>query len=107
MCKIAGCAVRYLTHDAFNGLGQATVRADANHGTDYAQRFQAYLHEVQERDLTLGIAMTDAKGDRSLRPAAQANRDSTSTSRSAGGTASSSAAPRRSSPARLTSMNSW
>ncbi|CAN7624927.1 4-hydroxyphenylacetate 3-hydroxylase [Bosea sp. LjRoot90] len=76
MCKIAGCAVRYLTHDAFNGLGQATVRADANHGTDYAQRFQAFLHEVQERDLTLGIAMTDAKGDRSLRPGAQANRDS-------------------------------
>jgi 4-hydroxybutyryl-CoA dehydratase/vinylacetyl-CoA-Delta-isomerase len=75
MCKIAGCAVRYLTHDAFNGLRQAVVRADAAHGGDYAQRFAAYLQMVQERDLTLGIAMTDAKGDRSLRPGAQANRD--------------------------------
>src|SRR5690606_3683245 len=35
----------------------------------------AYLHRVQDRDLTVGIAMTDAKGDRSKRPGAQANRD--------------------------------
>lgn len=75
MCKISGCAVRYLTHDAFNGLYQATARADAQHGTDYGQRFRAFMHEVQDRDLTLGIAMTDAKGDRSKRPGAQANRD--------------------------------
>jgi 4-hydroxybutyryl-CoA dehydratase/vinylacetyl-CoA-Delta-isomerase len=31
---------------------------------------------VQDQDLTLGIAMTDAKGDRSLRPHAQTNVDS-------------------------------
>jgi len=29
VCKISGCAVRYLTHDAFNGLYQATARAVA------------------------------------------------------------------------------
>ncbi|HEV7327659.1 MAG TPA: 4-hydroxyphenylacetate 3-hydroxylase N-terminal domain-containing protein [Bosea sp. (in: a-proteobacteria)] len=76
VCKISGCAQRYLTHDAFNGILQATVRADADRGTDYTQRFLAYLHRIQDEDLTCGVAMTDAKGDRSLRPSLQANRDS-------------------------------
>jgi 4-hydroxybutyryl-CoA dehydratase/vinylacetyl-CoA-Delta-isomerase len=75
VCRESGCAQRYLTHDAVNALFQATFRADAERGTDYHQRFLAYLHDLQERDLTLGIAMTDAKGDRSKRPGAQANRD--------------------------------
>ena len=35
----------------------------------------AYLQRVQDEDLTLGIAMTDAKGDRSLRPHEQAEPD--------------------------------
>ncbi len=75
VCRISGCAQRYLVHDAFNGIFQATHRADAAHGTDYSQRFLAYMHSVQDRDLTLGIAMTDAKGDRSKRPGQQANPD--------------------------------
>jgi 4-hydroxybutyryl-CoA dehydratase/vinylacetyl-CoA-Delta-isomerase len=75
VCKTSGCAQRYLSHDALNGIFQATKRADEAHGSDYHQRFVAYLHDVQDQDLTLGIAMTDAKGDRSKRPGAQANRD--------------------------------
>ena len=75
VCKVSGCAQRYLAHDAFNGLFQATRRSDAAHGTDYHQRFLAYLHDFQDKDLTLGIAMTDAKGDRAKRPGAQANPD--------------------------------
>lgn len=75
LCKTSGCAQRYLTHDALNGIFQATHLADANHGADYSQRFAAYLQEVQNRDLTLGVAMTDAKGDRSKRPGKQANPD--------------------------------
>jgi 4-hydroxybutyryl-CoA dehydratase/vinylacetyl-CoA-Delta-isomerase len=75
VCREAGCAQRYLAHDALSALFQATRRCDEAHGTDYHPRFLAYLHDVQDRDLTLGIAMTDAKGDRSRRPAAQANRD--------------------------------
>ncbi|WP_186416999.1 4-hydroxyphenylacetate 3-hydroxylase N-terminal domain-containing protein [Bosea sp. CS1GBMeth4] len=76
VCRISGCAQRYLTHDAFNGILQATARADANHGTDYRDRFLAYMHRIQDEDLTCGVAMTDAKGDRSRRPGLQANRDS-------------------------------
>ncbi|MGY2808566.1 4-hydroxyphenylacetate 3-hydroxylase family protein [Bradyrhizobium sp. USDA 4506] len=75
VCRTSGCAQRYLTHDALNGLFQATRLTDDRHGTDYSQRFLNYLHEVQDQDLTLGIAMTDAKGDRSKRPGLQANAD--------------------------------
>jgi 4-hydroxybutyryl-CoA dehydratase/vinylacetyl-CoA-Delta-isomerase len=75
VCRTSGCAQRYLTHDAFNGIFQATKRADAAHGTDYHGRFVSYMHEAQDRDLTLGVAMTDAKGDRSRRPGQQANPD--------------------------------
>ena len=75
VCKVSGCAQRYLTHDALNGIFQATYMADANHGTDLHQRFLNYLHKVQDEDLTLGVAMTDAKGDRSKKPGEQSNRD--------------------------------
>ena len=75
ICAESGCAQRYLAHDALNAFFQATRRTDASHGTDYAERFLAYLHHVQDNDLAIGIAMTDAKGDRSKRPGAQANAD--------------------------------
>lgn len=75
VCRISGCAQRYLTHDALNGILQATHRADATGGTDYGQRFLHYMHTVQDQDLTLGVAMTDAKGDRSRRPGQQTNPD--------------------------------
>ncbi len=75
VCRTSGCAQRYLTHDALNGLFQSTKLTDDHHGTDYSQRFLSYLHDVQDRDLTLGVAMTDAKGDRSKRPGQQVNPD--------------------------------
>jgi 4-hydroxybutyryl-CoA dehydratase/vinylacetyl-CoA-Delta-isomerase len=75
VCQESGCAQRYLTHDSLAALAQATFAADAEHGTEYGQRFAAYLARVQDEDLTLGVAMTDAKGDRSQRPGKQANPD--------------------------------
>jgi 4-hydroxybutyryl-CoA dehydratase/vinylacetyl-CoA-Delta-isomerase len=75
LCRESGCAQRYLAHDALNALHQATKRADDEHGGERHARFLAYLDDVQARDLSLGIAMTDAKGDRSKRPGQQANRD--------------------------------
>src|SRR5262249_41857996 len=69
------CAQRYLSHDALNALFLATRHADALHATGYHQRLLAYLETVEESDLTLGIAMTDAKGDRSKKPGQQANPD--------------------------------
>lgn len=77
VCQETGCAQRYLTHDALNAIGQAAARIDDAGGTrEHTSRFLEYLHRVQDQDLTLGVAMTDAKGDRSLRPHQQANADS-------------------------------
>lgn len=75
LCREVGCAQRYLCHDAFNALFQATKRLDDDKGTDYHQRFLNYLHRVQDEDLSIAIAMTDGKGDRSKRPHAQINED--------------------------------
>jgi 4-hydroxybutyryl-CoA dehydratase/vinylacetyl-CoA-Delta-isomerase len=74
-CRISGCAMRYLSHDAINAIFMGTRACDDAKGTDYHQRFVAYLHGVQDKDLTLGVAMTDAKGDRSKRPHLQQNPD--------------------------------
>src|SRR5919112_1458804 len=77
VCQETGCAQRYLTHDALNALGQVSARIDDARGTtENTARFLNYLHRVQDQDLTLGIAMTDAKGDRSRRPHEQSNIDS-------------------------------
>jgi 4-hydroxybutyryl-CoA dehydratase/vinylacetyl-CoA-Delta-isomerase len=77
LCQETGCAQRYLAHDALNAIAQVVARIDDARGTtEHRARFDAYLADVQERDLSLGIAMTDAKGDRSRRPHEQADPDS-------------------------------
>ncbi|MEM6575082.1 MAG: 4-hydroxyphenylacetate 3-hydroxylase N-terminal domain-containing protein [Pseudomonadota bacterium] len=78
VCRESGCAQRYLTHDALNALYQATWAMDeqANSEEGHHQRFLEYLHQVQDEDLTLGVAMTDGKGDRRLHPHAQSTPDS-------------------------------
>jgi 4-hydroxybutyryl-CoA dehydratase/vinylacetyl-CoA-Delta-isomerase len=76
LCQETGCAQRYLAHDALNALAQVSARLDdAKGSTEHRARFQAYLAHVQDGDLALGIAMTDAKGDRSKRPHQQAQPD--------------------------------
>jgi 4-hydroxybutyryl-CoA dehydratase/vinylacetyl-CoA-Delta-isomerase len=75
VCQETGCAMRYLTMDGFNAVFQATHRIDEDTGGESHQRFIEFLHHVQDNDLTYAIAMTDAKGDRSLRPSQQPNPD--------------------------------
>lgn len=76
VCQETGCAQRYLTGDAFSALYQATHRVDQERGSDYHQRFVAYMHDAQEHDLSCAVAMTDGKGDRSKRAHQQENPDS-------------------------------
>jgi len=71
VCQQTGCAQRYLVGDAFSAIASATHDMEG----DYHERFKNYLKQVHDEDLAVGIAMTDGKGDRSLRPHAQANRD--------------------------------
>lgn len=76
LCQETGCAQRYLAHDALNAIGQVSARIDDARGsTEHRSRFIDYLEHVQDQDLSLGIAMTDAKGDRSKKPHQQANPD--------------------------------
>jgi 4-hydroxybutyryl-CoA dehydratase/vinylacetyl-CoA-Delta-isomerase len=76
LCQETGCAQRYLAHDALNAIGQVSARIDDARGSrEHRARFAAYLEHVQRNDLALGIAMTDAKGDRSRKPHQQANPD--------------------------------
>ncbi|MER3446571.1 MAG: 4-hydroxyphenylacetate 3-hydroxylase, partial [Candidatus Dadabacteria bacterium] len=75
LCRTAGCAQRYLTHDALNALYETTHRIDEEFSTEYHPRFLDYLHHVQSEDLTTCVAMTDAKGNRSKRPYEQKDPD--------------------------------
>ncbi len=69
------CFQRCAGMDALNTLSVVTYDIDKKHGTGYHQNFLKYLRYVQEEDLVCDAAMTDAKGDRRLRPAQQADPD--------------------------------
>jgi len=75
LCRIAGCAQRYLCHDALNALYESTHTLDNDLNTEYHSKFLEYLQYLQDYDLTTCVAMTDAKGDRSKRPSEQKNPD--------------------------------
>jgi 4-hydroxybutyryl-CoA dehydratase/vinylacetyl-CoA-Delta-isomerase len=69
------CFQRCAGMDALNTLSVVTYDIDQKHGTSYHQNFLKYLRYVQDEDLVCDAAMTDAKGDRRLRPAQQADPD--------------------------------
>lgn len=60
---------------ALNTLYATTYDIDKKYGTDYHERFVKFLKHVQNEDLVCSGMVTDAKGDRSLRPAQQADPD--------------------------------
>jgi 4-hydroxybutyryl-CoA dehydratase/vinylacetyl-CoA-Delta-isomerase len=69
------CFQRCVGMDAINSLFSLTHDVDAARGTGYHPRFLAWLAAVQHRNLVVGGAMTDVKGDRSKGPAQQADPD--------------------------------
>lgn len=69
------CFQRCVGMDAFNAMDSVTYEMDRTLGTEYHARFRRYLQHVQEHDLVVGGAMTDAKGDRRLKPSQQADPD--------------------------------
>ena len=73
--RTASCFQRCVGMDAMNALYSTTFETDAKYQTSYHPRFREYLQRVQEEDLVVDGAMTDVKGDRSLRPAQQADPD--------------------------------
>ena len=71
----AACFQRCVGMDAGNALFSTTFDTDKTYGTDYHQNFRKYWEFVQKNDLTVDGAMTDPKGDRSLSPSQQADKD--------------------------------
>ncbi|MFW6297918.1 MAG: 4-hydroxyphenylacetate 3-hydroxylase family protein [Desulfosalsimonas sp.] len=71
--KTGTCFQRCVGLDALNALYVTTYDMDEKLGTGYHERFRKYLSYVQSSDLMPAGAMTDPRGDRSLRPSKQKN----------------------------------
>lgn len=69
------CFQRCVGMDAFNAIFSTTYEMDLKNGTQYHKRFITYMKYVQENDLVVDGAMTDARGDRSKGPSQQDNPD--------------------------------
>ena len=73
--KTGSCYQRCVGFDAANAVYTVTYEMDKKLGTNYHERFVEYLKIWQEKDLMVAGAMTDPKGDRSLKPSQQADPD--------------------------------
>ena len=73
--KTGTCYQRCVGFDAMNAVYSVTYECDQAMGTGYHERFKRFLTDVQDNDLMVAGAMTDVKGDRSLRPGQQRDPD--------------------------------
>jgi 4-hydroxybutyryl-CoA dehydratase / vinylacetyl-CoA-Delta-isomerase len=73
--KTGTCFQRCVGLDGLNAVYVTTYNMDRKYGTNYHERFKNYLLEVQKNDWMPSGAMTDARGDRSLRPSKQKHAD--------------------------------
>lgn len=73
--KTAACFQRCVGMDAVNAVDSVTFELERDLGIEYHRRFRRFLLHVQENDLVVEGAMTDPRGDRSLRPSKQVDPD--------------------------------
>lgn len=73
--KTGTCYQRCVGFDAMNATYTVTYECDKALGTNYHERFKKFLIQVQDNDWMVAGAMTDVKGDRSLRPGQQVDPD--------------------------------
>jgi 4-hydroxybutyryl-CoA dehydratase / vinylacetyl-CoA-Delta-isomerase len=69
------CFQRCVGMDAIGACHSVTFEIDAERGTEYHQRFLAFLRRAQTANIVVGGAMTDPKGDRSKPPHEQSDSD--------------------------------
>jgi aromatic ring hydroxylase len=67
--------VKEIGTDALFGLHRVTRQMDRKYGTDYLARVQKFYRYARDNDLTLSVAQTDVKGDRTVPPQAQVHPD--------------------------------
>ena len=69
------CFQRCVGMDAFNALYSVTYEIDEKFVTNYHERLKLFLTKMHECNYVVGGAMTDVKGDRSLAPHQQKDKD--------------------------------
>jgi 4-hydroxybutyryl-CoA dehydratase/vinylacetyl-CoA-Delta-isomerase len=65
--SLGTCNYRCVGCDALNAIASVTYEMDRAKGTAYNERFNTFLKDIQEKDLAVSGAVTDAKGDRAKR----------------------------------------
>ncbi len=73
--KTASCFQRCAGLDCINSVYAITFETDQEFGTSYHQRFVDFMRYVQTHDFVTAACMTDPKGDRSLPPSKQEDKD--------------------------------
>lgn len=73
--KTGSCFQRCVGMDAFNAIFSSTFEIDKKYGTNYHENFKKFLIYAGHNDLMVDGAMTDPKGDRSLAPSQQEDKD--------------------------------
>jgi 4-hydroxybutyryl-CoA dehydratase/vinylacetyl-CoA-Delta-isomerase len=73
--KTACCFQRCAGLDCMNTVFAITHDMDQTYGTEYHQRFKDFMKHIQASDLVTAACMTDTKGDRSLSPSQQEDKD--------------------------------
>jgi len=69
------CFQRCVGMDALNALFSVTFEIDQKCGTTYHERLKSFITLTHQKNLVIGGAMTDVKGDRSKAPHQQADPD--------------------------------
>ncbi|OPY05287.1 MAG: 4-hydroxybutyryl-CoA dehydratase/vinylacetyl-CoA-Delta-isomerase [Syntrophorhabdus sp. PtaB.Bin184] len=72
---VGTCHQRCTGLDCLSTLAIVTYDVDKKYGTEYYPRFMEFLKYMQKNDLTANAGVTDVKGDRSLLPYQQADKD--------------------------------
>lgn len=73
--RVGTCHQRCTGLDCLSALAIVTYDIDKKHKTNYYDRFQEFLKYMQKNDLTANAGVTDVKGDRSLSPHEQPDKD--------------------------------
>ncbi len=72
---VGTCHQRCTGLDCLSTLAIVTYDIDKKYGTEYYPKFMEFLKYMQKNDLTANAGVTDVKGDRSLLPYQQADKD--------------------------------
>ena len=67
--------IKEIGTDALFTFNLVARQVDEKYGTNYLERVKKYHAECRDRDLSMAVAQTDAKGDRSLLPSQQTHPD--------------------------------